>query len=137
MNLAEATFKKVMEKLNPDDYNHEQFKKYNHVLYTGIIKTISECGKGPKELIDKLKAQIAVEDTDYTAIRNYARELEQRNRELVEALKCALKWIDSVPKETQLPVMPGFDRDYFNDLLSKHSQPTTTPSNKSSEGRKE
>lgn len=110
MTLAESTFKKVMEGINPY-YAHDEFKKHNKELYKGIMKTISECGKGPKELIDKLKAQIAVEDTDYTAIRNYARELEQRNRELVEFIKSVYVWLPTVKQQASV------------DLLSKHSAP--------------
>ena len=33
------------------------------------------------------------------------------NAQLLEALKAALRWIDAVPSGTQLPAMPGFDRD--------------------------
>ncbi len=36
---------------------------------------------------------------------------------LKEALRWALEWIDAVPDDVQLPVMPGFDRDYVNSLL--------------------
>jgi len=36
---------------------------------------------------------------------------------LREALRWALEWIDAVPPDTTLPAMPGFDRDYVNDLL--------------------
>ena len=39
--------------------------------------------------------------------------------ELLEALETALEWIDAVPVDTQLPAMPGFDRDAVNDLISK------------------
>lgn len=39
--------------------------------------------------------------------------------ELLEALVWALEWIDAVPSETQLPTMPGFDRDYVNEVINK------------------
>jgi hypothetical protein len=37
--------------------------------------------------------------------------------ELRDALSAALEWIDAVPKETPLPPMPGFDRDWADSLL--------------------
>lgn len=127
MNLAESTFKKVMEKLNPDDYDHEQFKNYNQVLYKGIMETISECGKGPKELIDKLKAQIATEDTEYLAMVKYAKSLEQTNRELVDKLKSIKRYyIDCGETGEYIKMTEEPDGDYvmYDDLyeiLSKHS----------------
>lgn len=38
---------------------------------------------------------------------------------LHEALRWALEWIDAVPQDVTLPAMPGFDRDYVNELLSR------------------
>src|SRR5690606_22041966 len=42
---------------------------------------------------------------------------ETREAELVEALRAALDWIDAVPQDTVLPVMPGFDRDWVDGLV--------------------
>jgi len=39
--------------------------------------------------------------------------------ELLEALEAALKWIDAVPMDVQLPTMPGFDRDWVNSTIAK------------------
>lgn len=39
--------------------------------------------------------------------------------ELLEALQAALEWIDAVPGDTPLPAMPGFDRDWVNEVISK------------------
>lgn len=39
--------------------------------------------------------------------------------ELLTALKDALMWIDAVPQDTQLPTMPGFDRDEVNALIDQ------------------
>lgn len=41
---------------------------------------------------------------------------------LREALRWALEWIDAVPQDTQLPAMPGFDRDYVNGLIASPVQ---------------
>lgn len=43
----------------------------------------------------------------------------KQNKELVEVLQAALEWIDAVPKDTQLPAMPGFDRDWADEVLDK------------------
>ena len=47
-------------------------------------------------------------------------------QELRSALRAALGWIDAVPDETvnSLPSMPGFDRDWADNLL------TSTPDTK-------
>lgn len=39
--------------------------------------------------------------------------------ELLDALETALEWIDAVPSDIALPVMPGFDRDEVNELISR------------------
>lgn len=39
--------------------------------------------------------------------------------ELLEALQMALEWIDAVPQDLQLPVMPGFCRDIVDDVIKK------------------
>lgn len=46
---------------------------------------------------------------------------------LREALRWALDWIDAVPEDTTLPAMPGFDRDYVNELLAAPAAPTVSP----------
>jgi hypothetical protein len=40
-----------------------------------------------------------------------------QTEDLRKALQWALEWIDAVPKDTVLPAMPGFDRDWVNRLL--------------------
>ena len=40
------------------------------------------------------------------------------HKQLLEALEAALRWIDAVPKETALPVMPGFDRDWVDAAIA-------------------
>lgn len=56
----------------------------------------------------------SVEDSEYIvqACNNYHR--------LIEALQCALEWIDAVPTDmvATLPAMPGFDRDDVDELLT-------------------
>jgi len=40
-------------------------------------------------------------------------------RELLEVTKAAFEWIDNVPDETVLPTMPGFDRDWANEVIGE------------------
>lgn len=35
----------------------------------------------------------------------------------LEALYATLAWIDAVPQDTELPVMPGFDRDWVDGVV--------------------
>lgn len=46
-----------------------------------------------------------------------AKAIGERNQ-LCDALENALAWIDAVPSDTQLPAMPGFDRDDVDQLIS-------------------
>lgn len=41
-----------------------------------------------------------------------------REEYLAECLRWALEWIDAVPNYVVLPSMPGFDRDYVNNILA-------------------
>lgn len=38
--------------------------------------------------------------------------------QLLAALEDALEWIDAVPQGTELPAMPGFDREAVNQLIA-------------------
>jgi hypothetical protein len=38
--------------------------------------------------------------------------------DVIDALEAALEWIDAVPENTELPAMPGFDRDKVNELIA-------------------
>lgn len=51
-----------------------------------------------------------------------------REQQLREALGWALDWIDAIPKETQLPTMLGFDRDYVNGLVALPQDTSTIES---------
>lgn len=45
--------------------------------------------------------------------------LKDHRYQLLSSLKSALEWIDAVPSDMQLPVMPGFDRDELDNLIAK------------------
>lgn len=36
---------------------------------------------------------------------------------LLEVTQAAFQWIDAVPQSVQLPTMPGFDRDWANEVI--------------------
>lgn len=42
----------------------------------------------------------------------------QRIEDLEDAARALLEWIDSVPENVQLPVMPGIDRDWVDSIIS-------------------
>ena len=37
--------------------------------------------------------------------------------DILSVAEAALEWIDSVPQDTALPAMPGFDRDWANSVI--------------------
>lgn len=39
--------------------------------------------------------------------------------ELADVAESMRDWIDSVPKDIELPVMPGFDRDWADRVIDK------------------
>lgn len=76
MKTNEEIFGKIALKQNKE-FNNQQFSKHNWQLYSIIINSMSECQKPLKDEIRKLK-KIVDDDTDYKAMRNYAKELERK-----------------------------------------------------------
>lgn len=66
-----------------------------------------------REIMSKTKSLNAA----YEGVGKRLAKLEQQNKELKEALRAALIWIDAIPNNTHLPSMPGFDRDWVEGLL--------------------
>lgn len=44
---------------------------------------------------------------------------ETRAAKLEAVARAMRDWIDAVPKETQLPTMPGFDRDWADSVIDR------------------
>ena len=45
-------------------------------------------------------------------------EITVKQKDEIKAVALAMReWIDAVPKDTVLPAMPGFDRDWANSVL--------------------
>lgn len=76
MKPNEEIFGKIALKINKE-FNHEQFAKHNWQLYSIIINSMNECQKPLKDENRKLK-KIVDDDTDFKAMRNYAKELERK-----------------------------------------------------------
>jgi hypothetical protein len=56
---------------------------------------------------------LAVADQTY---ENSCDDTAKQIRDLKEALGWALDYIDAIPQDTEFPAMPGFDRDYVDNL---------------------
>lgn len=44
---------------------------------------------------------------------------EELISDLLSALRATLKWIDAVPSSVLLPALPGFDRDWVDEVVEK------------------
>jgi len=49
----------------------------------------------------------------------YSKYLRNHIENLQEALGLTLEWIDTVPQDTILPTMPGFDRDWVDEIKNE------------------
>lgn len=71
----------------------------------------------------RLPAMALPSDGNQTSYRvrstNAAKQLQGRVMTNIEQLKAQLVWIDSVPRNAELPAMPGFDRDDVNELIEQ------------------
>lgn len=72
-----------------------------------------------RDEINVTMAQGSREDAPRERRARQLMDMLDHSSKLKEALKWALEWIDAVPDDVQLPAMPGFDRDYVNDLIDK------------------
>ncbi|UUA75147.1 hypothetical protein [Cellvibrio sp. QJXJ] len=48
---------------------------------------------------------------------DYAIAWESERAELIEVANAMRDWIDAVPADTALPTMPGFDRDWADNVI--------------------
>lgn len=62
---------------------------------------------------------VAMSRSEAMALLEKIDRLRAENAELREVSKAALAWIDAVPSDTELPTMPGFDRDWADSVLDK------------------
>jgi hypothetical protein len=76
MKTNDEIFGEQARKQNAD-FHHGQFAKENLLLYKIIMNSMAECQKELKDEVKRLKGIIS-DDTDYKAMRNYAKELEHR-----------------------------------------------------------
>jgi hypothetical protein len=72
------------------------------------------------ELLENLRTLVAAHKANGGAVTLP----NSRAAKLAQALRWALKWIDTVPQELPLPAMPGFNREYVDGLLEGSAEPT-------------
>jgi len=77
-NRNEEIFDKISSKLNPENFDFFQFKNHNKLLFEQIMKSMQECQKEYKDEIKRLKKVIEDDETDYNAMRKYAKSLEEK-----------------------------------------------------------
>ena len=83
--------------------------------YGGMLFNIHGSGQNPElpEPCQSVCCATGKGDTEYILLCvNSHANLVKELRASIDNCAMMLEWIDAVPKETQLPAMPGFDRDY-------------------------
>lgn len=68
---------------------------------------------------DKEEADLWVAKHGGELVRLVNSRVADGNLEIKAALSAALEYIDALPNDIELPVMPGFDRDWAEGLLQK------------------
>lgn len=61
-------------------------------------------------------------EREITTLQNRVSIVGRNMSRVVELVKAQQEWIDAVPEKTQLPAMPGFDRDWADDVLNSASE---------------
>jgi hypothetical protein len=69
-------------------------------------------------LVEKLSKEEAQQWVNDFIDRYYTK----KSADILTALRWALQYIDAIPKDIQLPSMPGFDRDWVNGLLESEER---------------
>ena len=69
-----------------------------------------------REMVELNRGGIPVKNASYW--KRQADQLRAENAEAKMIIRWVLDWVDAVPSDTQLPTMPGFDRDYVENFLS-------------------
>lgn len=59
-------------------------------------------------------------------INHRLRDAEKRVEKLTEILGWCFEYLDAIPKDITFPVMPGFDRDYANEVYNERLHQTAT-----------
>jgi len=81
-----------------------------------LRKTGHESGPENTDTGDPLAVE-SVRADEYKAVRQEREELATVARDLHELVVACFEWIDAVPEDTELPGMPGFPRDWAEDIL--------------------
>ena len=65
---------------------------------------------------------------EITELTRQRDEYKQQNADLIRITLMMRDWIDAVPQDTELPAMPGFDRDWANSIIDAAIQSTAETS---------
>lgn len=60
--------------------------------------------------------------------KNKIKSLQNEVKDLREVAKAMREWIDAVPKDTPLPAMPGFDREWADGVIDLQPEEPTQKS---------
>lgn len=90
--------------------------KYTYVFSPDGWSKVLRHGENWKDVTgDKFLYCMAAE---IESLREQLAELERQNAELRKVAIAMRNWIDAVPKNTVLPTMPGFDRDWADAAIA-------------------
>ena len=83
-----------------------------------IIQSLQELEK-VKAGLDQSQRHISLLVMDKEATRNQRDGVSIALGNLMEVCSAAFDWIDNVPSDTELPAMPGFDRDWADEVRKR------------------
>lgn len=104
---------------NEINMNLEEFQQRERAasLMADELATLRAENESLKEtLVDHGEIQHALCE-EITELKRQRDEYEQQNVELLRITLMMRDWIDAVPQDTELPAMPGFDRDWANSII--------------------
>jgi hypothetical protein len=88
---------------------------YVILVFTGKVKLNKGVETKSKLLVKKKEAKKGM--TGVSQLVKVDTKPTVDVKEVIEVIETMKGWIDSVPKDTILPVMPGFDRDWVDSVL--------------------
>lgn len=80
-------------------------------------KPCDDCGKSEDYCPECSTCHACLSKAEDELIAKF-RKLEAQRDQLIDVAKAMRGWIDAVPKDTVLPAMPGFDRDWADSVIN-------------------
>lgn len=97
---------------------YEELEQERNELAAKVERMQRDCNHNRFEK-DKARDQRNKVTKELEAVKRKNEELAAQVEQLHECATVAIRWIDAVPEDMQLPAMPGFDRDWFDATLSE------------------